>query len=75
VQVVAETTDKDEDEDEEPEKPSPKNVLKLFGNGDEEHPLAEGLYVWGLITEEGVWVADRSRAAAEHLMGRKVDPA
>ena len=75
VKVVEEAKETEEVASLEPEKNSPANVLKLFGNGNEEHPLTEDLYVWGLITEEGVWVLERSVAAAEHLMGRKVDPA
>ncbi len=75
VKVVEEAKETEAVAGVEPAKTAPENVLKLFGNGNEDHPLAEDLYVWGLITEGGVWVIERSVAAAEHLMGRKVDPA
>jgi hypothetical protein len=42
---------------------------------EDEHPLAERLFVYGLITEAGLFVTDQSKDAAEHLMGRKVDAA
>ena len=37
--------------------------------------LAQQLWTQGVITEEGLFIDERGRQAAEHLMGRKVDRA
>jgi hypothetical protein len=61
----------------EPETPeeheaTPDSIVKLFED-DCSHPLAERLFLFGLITEEGLWVSDRTVRAAEHLLGRTLN--
>src|SRR6185503_5635033 len=60
-----------------PEEPQGDPPLKLLRAefGVETPTLAQQLWTQGVITEEGLFIDERGRRAAEHLMGRKVDRA
>ena len=45
--------------------------LEDYAVEEQAHPLAEELYVSGMITAEGFYVLARCRKAAEHLMHRR----
>jgi hypothetical protein len=44
-----------------------------LNDGENEHPLAESLAMFGTISEEAVHIYDRNRPGAIHLMGRQPD--